>query len=100
MRRYTFLLVALLAPVLACAAPSAKLVFPSFAALQQKASESVIISLDSSMLGLAGKFLDGNDPQDAATKDVLNGLRGIFVRSYTFDRDSAYQQSDIDAVRS
>jgi hypothetical protein len=100
MRRYTFLLVALLAPVLACAAPSAKLAFPSFAALQQKASESVIISLDSAMLGLAGKFLDGNDPQDAATKDVLNGLQGIFVRSYTFDRDSAYQQSDIDAVRS
>jgi Domain of unknown function (DUF4252) len=100
MKKYAFLLVALLVPVLAYAAPSAKLTFPNFAGLQQKASESVIISLDPAMLGLAGRFLDGNDPQDAATKDVLNGLQGIFVRSYTFDRDSAYQQSDIDAVRS
>ena len=32
--------------------------------------------------------------------EVLKGLQGIYVRSYTFDKDSAYQQSDIDAVRS
>jgi hypothetical protein len=100
MRKYILLLVALLLPAVVYAAPSAKLILPSFAGLQQKASESVVISLDPAMLGLAGKFLDGNDPQDAATKDVLNGLQGIFVRSYTFDKDSAYQQSDVDAVRS
>jgi hypothetical protein len=43
--------------------------------------------------------LDRNDPQDAAAKEVLKGLQGIYVRSYTFDKDSAYQQADIDAVR-
>jgi hypothetical protein len=99
MRKYTLLLVALLTPVLASAAPSAKLVFPSFAGIAQKASESVIITLDSALLGLAGKFLDSNDAQDAATKDILKGLQGIYVRSYTFEKDFAYQQSDIDAVR-
>jgi len=30
---------------------------------------------------------------------IIKGLRGIYVRSYTFDKDSAYQQTDIDAVR-
>jgi len=100
MRKYTLLLVALLTPVLASAAPSAKLIFPSFAGIAQKASESVIITLDPALLGLAGKFLDSNDAQDLATKDILKGLQGIYVRSYTFDRDFAYQQSDIDAVRS
>jgi hypothetical protein len=101
MRKYTLLLVAaLLTPVPASAAPSAKLVFPSFAGIAQKASESVIITLDPALLGLAGKFLDSNDAQDAATKDILKGLQGIYVRSYTFDKDLAYQQSDIDAVRS
>jgi len=35
----------------------------------------------------AGRFLDyGNDPQDAATQEVLKGLREIYVRSYTFDK--------------
>ena len=97
--RKSILLITLLTPVLACAAPSAKLLLPSFAGLAQKASESVTITLDPALLGLAGKFLDGNDPQDAATKEILQGLQGIYVRSYTFDKDAAYQQSDIDAVR-
>jgi hypothetical protein len=100
MRKSLLLLLAVLAPVLATAAPSAKLLLPSFAGLAQKASESVSITLDPALLGLAGKFLDGNDPQDAATKEILQGLQGIYVRSYTFDKDAAYQQSDIDAVRS
>lgn len=94
------LLFALLAPALAWGAPSPKLVIPSFLGLAQKATESVTITLDPAMLGMAARFLDSNDPQDAATKEVLKGLQGIYVRSYTFDKDSAYQQADIDAVRS
>ncbi|HEY2465698.1 MAG TPA: DUF4252 domain-containing protein [Steroidobacteraceae bacterium] len=90
----------LLVPVLACAAPDPKLAIPNFSALAQKATESVTITLDPGLLGLAAKFLDSGDPQEAATKEVLKGLQGIYVRSYTFDKDSAYQQSDIEAIRS
>jgi hypothetical protein len=90
---------ALLAPTLAWAAPNPRLVLPEFAALAQKATESVTITLDAALLAMAGRFLNGNDPQDAATKEVLKGLQGIYVRSYTFDKDAAYQQADIDAVR-
>jgi hypothetical protein len=100
MRKHLFLIIALLTPVPGFAAPSSKLLIPSFDGLARKASESVAITLDSAMLGLAGRFLDGNDPQDAATKDILKGLTGIYVRSYSFDKDSAYERSDLDAVRS
>lgn len=100
MRKRTLLLfLTLLAPALAFAAPDPKLAIPSFAALAQKATESVTITLDPGLLGLAAKFLDSGDPQEAATKEVLKGLQGIYVRSYTFDKDAAYQQSDIDAIR-
>jgi hypothetical protein len=100
MRKYALaLLLILLAPSLSWAAPNPRLSLPSFAGLAKKASESVAITLDPSLLGLAAKFL-GDDPQDAATKEVLKGLQGIYVRSYTFDKDSAYQQADIDEVRS
>ncbi len=94
------LLPALLVPVLAWAAPNPRLVLPEFAALSQKATESVVITLDSSLLAMAGRFLDGSDPKDAATQEIIKGLQGIYVRSYTFDRDSAYSQADLDAVRS
>jgi hypothetical protein len=90
---------ALLAPTLVWAAPNPRLALPEFSTLAQKATESVTITLDAALLAIAGRFLDGNDPQDAAAKEVLKGLQGIYVRSYTFDRDSAYQQADIDAVR-
>jgi hypothetical protein len=101
MRKYTLpILFALLAPALAWAAPNPKLVIPEFTGLAQKATESVTITLDPALLAMAGRFLDGNDPQDAATKEIIKGLLGIYVRSYTFDKDSAYQQSDIEAVRS
>jgi hypothetical protein len=93
------LFLALLAPALAWAAPNPRLTLPEFTALAQKATESVNITLDSALLAMAGRFLDGNDPEDAATKEILKGLRGIYVRSYTFDEDSAYRQADIDAVR-
>jgi Domain of unknown function (DUF4252) len=101
MRKYTLpLLLALLAPALGWTAPNPKLAMPEFAGLAQRAAESVTITLDTALLAMAGRFLDGNDPQDAATKEIIKGLRGIYVRSYTFDKDSAYQQADIDAVRS
>jgi hypothetical protein len=93
------LFLALLAPAVAWAAPNPRLILPEFTALAQKATESVNITLDSALLAMAGRFLDGNDPEDAATKEILKGLRGIYVRSFTFDEDSAYRQSDIDAVR-
>ena len=77
-----------------------RLALPEFSQLAQKATDSVSITLDPALLAMAGRFLDANDPQDAATKEVLKGLRGIYVRSYTFDKDAEYRQADIDAVRS
>jgi hypothetical protein len=95
----SILFIALWLPGLALAAPNPRLTLPEFSALAQKASESVTITLDPSLLAIAGRFLDSNDPQDAATKEVIKGLQGIYVRSYTFDQDAAYRQSDIDSVR-
>lgn len=88
-----------LLPALAFAA-NPRLVLPDFAALAGKASDSVTITLDASMLSLAARFLDPSDPDQAAAEEAIKGLQGIVVRSYTFDQDAAYQQSDLDGVRS
>jgi hypothetical protein len=92
-------LLALLAPALAWGAPNPRLLLPDFAALAQKATQAVTITLDPALLSLAARFLDGSDPQDAATREIIKGLQGIYVRSYTFDRDFAYRQEDIDTLR-
>lgn len=72
---------------------------PAFAGLEEKASETVTITLDSALLGLAGRFLDAGKPEDAAVKEVIQGLTGIYVRSFQFDSDFVYQKADVDMVR-
>ena len=94
------LIATMLLPALAWSAPNPRLALPEFPALAQKATESVVITLDPALLAMAARFLNSdNDPQDAATKEVIKGLKGIYVRSYTFDRDFAYESTDLDAVR-
>lgn len=81
------------------AAPDPHLRLPEFNGLAEKASDSVVINLDPATLGMAAKFLDSHDADDAATLDVLKGLQGIYVRSYSFAKDGAYSEADVDSVR-
>src|SRR5215472_18657656 len=97
--RWLLVPVAALAASAAFAAPAALLNLPDFDALAGKASESVNISLDTSLLGIAAGFLDPSDPDDAATKELIAGLKGIYVRSYTFGQDFAYPAAQVDLVR-
>ncbi len=68
--------------------------------LAAKASNVVDISLSGPMLQFAGKFLDSKDPDEAAVKKLINGLEGIYVRSYEFKNSGAWSAADLDAVRS
>ena len=102
MRFRSVILISVLLPVLplVAEAQSGRLVLPDFSALTKKASQSVDISLDPSLLGIASRFLSAQpNSGDAAIKDVIGGLQGIYVRSYTFDQNDAYSKADVDAVR-
>ena len=89
---------ALALPLLACAqGPELKL--PSFDNLQQKALTSVNVSIGSFMLGMAGHLLDDDDAQTLELKKTLAGLKSVQVRSFEFNSDNAYSQSDVDSVR-
>jgi len=97
----TLSLAAVPAGVAAAAPPASPgaLRLPNFDGIAAKAVQRVDISLDTSLLGLAAGFLDSSNPDDAATKEVLSGLQGVYVRSYKFDRDFVYPEADVDAVR-
>jgi hypothetical protein len=93
------LLCLLLASARAVAAPPGQLQLPNFDSLTDKSVQSVNITLNPSLLSLAAGFLDSSKPEDAAIKEVVSGLRGIYVRSYKFDKDFAYPAADVDKVR-
>lgn len=94
----TALAACLLSPMLAMAdGPQLKL--PSLSHLQTQATNVVDMTIGPWALGLASRFMDKDDPEDAAAKRVVDGLKSIAVRSYQFDTDFAYSTSDIGAIR-
>lgn len=88
----------LAAPVLA-QTPKGQLRIPEFTSLADKASESFNVTLDANLLGLASRWLNAEDPDQAAAKKLAASLTGIYVRSYKFDQDFAYPKADVDGVR-
>jgi hypothetical protein len=67
--------------------------------LAAKAEETVDVSLDGSMLQLAGRFLSDQDDGQAKTKHLLSGLESISVKSFTFASEGQYDAADVDSVR-
>jgi hypothetical protein len=68
--------------------------------LAEHATESVDVTLDQSTLALAGGFLSKDDPDEAQVKKLIGKLKGIYVRSFEFDKEGQYSMADVQAVRS
>ncbi|MBZ5611979.1 MAG: DUF4252 domain-containing protein [Acidobacteriia bacterium] len=97
MRRIAWCLLALaLGPALAF--PQA-LKLDSLDKLAAQASNSVKVTLEGSLLRLATRFLSSDDPEEAQVKELVKGLKGIYVRSFEFSKAAQYSDSDVEAIR-
>ena len=67
--------------------------------LAARATESVDVTLDASMLELASKFLSQDDPDQAHVKKLVSKLKGVYVRSFEFDKEGQYSMSDVESLR-
>ena len=67
--------------------------------LASKAKESVEITLDSSMLQMAGSFLSSGKPDDAKLKNLLSGVKAITVRNFKFAQEGQYRPEDLQSIR-
>ena len=68
--------------------------------LAKIAKETVNVNLDSSMLQLGGGFLSKSDADEAKVKNLVSKLRGVYVRSFEFEKEGQYSKSDVEMVRS
>jgi hypothetical protein len=67
--------------------------------LAAKASDVVDVTLDANLLQLASRFLSDKDADDAKVKKLISGLKGIYVKSFQFDKAGEYLDSDVESVR-
>ena len=68
--------------------------------LAAKADETVDVNIDGPMLQLATKFLSSKKPDEAKAKGLVAGLKGVYVKSFEFDKEGAYSDDDISTIRS
>jgi hypothetical protein len=95
---------ALIAPALAQQNPSPApsplpLPTPLEKELAAKAANVTEVTLGKNMLDFAAKFMDGKDKDQAAAQQLIQGLDGIYVRDYEFDKEGEYSMDDIEKLR-
>ena len=94
------LMVLLVSVALPAVAQGARLELKNLEKLKSKAAEEQDITLDGAMLQLATKFLAAtNDPDAKQISDVVKDLKGIYVKSFTFDEPNQYSPADVEPIR-
>ena len=81
-------------------AQSARLQIDQLDSLANKASETVDVKLDEHLMQLTAKFFVSKDPDDAEIRDLIKGVKGIYVKSFTFEKEGEYSPAEIDSVMS
>ena len=67
--------------------------------LAARATNVTEVTLGKGMLGFAAKFMNGKDKDESATRQLIEGLDGIYVRSYEFDKEGQYSMDDVESLR-
>ena len=68
--------------------------------LAAKASETVDVNIDESLMALTAKFLSNKDDDERKVKEIVSGLKGIYVKSFEFENEGQYTDVDLASIRS
>ena len=67
--------------------------------LAARASDVTEVTLNKNMLAFAAKFLHDKDDDEDNVRQLIQGLDGIYVRDYEFDKDGEYAMEQLDQLR-
>ncbi len=69
-------------------------------ALAVKASQTVDVNIDERLMQLTARFLSNKEDDEAKVKEIINGLKGIYVKSFEFETEGQYTDADLEGIRS
>lgn len=67
--------------------------------LASKASQTVDVNIDERLVKIAARLISNKDADEKKIKDLLTGIKGIYVKSFEFDADGQYSPSDVEGIR-
>lgn len=68
--------------------------------LAAKASQTVEVSVDERLMKLASKLFSEKDVDEKEIKQLVAGIKGIYVKSFEFEADGQFTAADVDSIRS
>ena len=66
--------------------------------LSAKAVEKTDVNLKGPMLEMASKFLSDKG-DEAELRKLVQGLKGIYVKTFEFDKDGQFSDTDVNSIR-
>lgn len=67
--------------------------------LAARASDVTEVTLGKNMLAFAAKFMHDKDDENDNVRQLIEGLDGIYVRDYQFDKEGEYSVDQLDQLR-
>ena len=67
--------------------------------LAARASQTVDVNIDERMIRITAKIFDEKDPDEKKVKEIITGLKGIYVKNFEFESEGQYTAADIETVR-
>jgi hypothetical protein len=100
---FAFAAMALVAPTLAAPALAQTAQLPEPPPVEKelaaRASDVTEVTLGKNMLAFAAKIMNGKNDDDAEARRLIEGLEGIYVREYEFDREGQFSKDEVDQLR-
>jgi len=93
-------LLSVLAAAPAYAQDPAKIEMNHLDRFADRADKVINVTVDQQLLQLAGSFLNPKrSPDEAKIKELILGLKGIYVKRFEFEKEGAYTMADVDSIR-
>ena len=83
----------------AVSAQGARLQLDHLNKLADKAKETVDVTVDAAMLKETAGFLAGKGSDSEKVHQVIEGITGIYVKSFQFGVPDAYTEADVETIR-
>ena len=68
--------------------------------LATRASQTVDVNIDERLMRLASKLFSAKDAEEKEIKELVAGIKGIYVKRFEFEADGQYTAADVESIRS
>lgn len=67
----------------------------------ERADKVIDVTVDEQLLRLAASFLnEKRSPDEGKIKELILGLKGVFVKRFEFEKEGEYTMADVESIRS